>query len=256
MLHDGCAGRRVYGVAIIASKVWSPCLVQFTPTLKEGYFLLQLSKQLTHLYDELACTGDAQFEDLVDYPALQAARRCECSDVNVVGRLREDNAAAFGLVFKLATCMVMWASPPLLRIAQILGVTGGVGLIIICSKEKKRKDYAGQVWLRALRKGPLTSKLARASPRRFAYAAFKLLFVFLMLCLILTGLSVLSIFVGWDVCVRKHEQQDAYVGELERNLEMPVQLEAALDAGNIETTCFCLRSWLMQARSEHNLWHV
>eukprot|EP00983_Pelagomonas_calceolata_P114310 1160080-Pelagomonas_calceolata.AAC.17 len=32
-------------------------------------------------------------------------------------------------------------------------------------KGKKRKDYAGQVWLRALRKGPLTSKLARASPR-------------------------------------------------------------------------------------------
>eukprot|EP00983_Pelagomonas_calceolata_P025459 800418-Pelagomonas_calceolata.AAC.1 len=34
-------------------------------------------------------------------------------------------------------------------------------------KEKKRKDYANQVQLRALRKGPLTSKLARASPRRF-----------------------------------------------------------------------------------------
>eukprot|EP00983_Pelagomonas_calceolata_P040945 1137829-Pelagomonas_calceolata.AAC.2 len=28
----------------------------------------------------------------------------------------------------------------------------------------KRKDYASQVKLRALRKGPLTSKLARASP--------------------------------------------------------------------------------------------
>eukprot|EP00983_Pelagomonas_calceolata_P073211 1152050-Pelagomonas_calceolata.AAC.4 len=33
-------------------------------------------------------------------------------------------------------------------------------------KEKIRKDYASQVQLRALRKGPLTSKLARASPRR------------------------------------------------------------------------------------------
>eukprot|EP00983_Pelagomonas_calceolata_P060978 1146613-Pelagomonas_calceolata.AAC.2 len=32
------------------------------------------------------------------------------------------------------------------------------------SKEKKRKVYASQVQLRALRKGPLTSKLARASP--------------------------------------------------------------------------------------------
>eukprot|EP00983_Pelagomonas_calceolata_P124466 1161109-Pelagomonas_calceolata.AAC.1 len=31
-------------------------------------------------------------------------------------------------------------------------------------KEKKRKVYASQVQLRALRKGPLTSKLARASP--------------------------------------------------------------------------------------------
>eukprot|EP00983_Pelagomonas_calceolata_P040490 1137639-Pelagomonas_calceolata.AAC.2 len=32
---------------------------------------------------------------------------------------------------------------------------------------KIRKDYASQVQLRALRKGPLTSKLARVSPRRF-----------------------------------------------------------------------------------------
>eukprot|EP00983_Pelagomonas_calceolata_P007234 235564-Pelagomonas_calceolata.AAC.1 len=31
--------------------------------------------------------------------------------------------------------------------------------------ERKRKDYASQVQLHALRKGPLTSKLARASPR-------------------------------------------------------------------------------------------
>eukprot|EP00983_Pelagomonas_calceolata_P069449 1150364-Pelagomonas_calceolata.AAC.3 len=32
-------------------------------------------------------------------------------------------------------------------------------------EEKKRKDYASQVQLHALRKGTLTSKLARASPR-------------------------------------------------------------------------------------------
>eukprot|EP00983_Pelagomonas_calceolata_P048797 1141214-Pelagomonas_calceolata.AAC.1 len=38
-------------------------------------------------------------------------------------------------------------------------------------KEKKRKDYASQVQLRALRKGPLISKLARASPRRFTEEA-------------------------------------------------------------------------------------
>eukprot|EP00983_Pelagomonas_calceolata_P127900 1161459-Pelagomonas_calceolata.AAC.1 len=31
--------------------------------------------------------------------------------------------------------------------------------------EKKRKDYASHDQLRALRKGPLTSKLARASPK-------------------------------------------------------------------------------------------
>eukprot|EP00983_Pelagomonas_calceolata_P050611 1142056-Pelagomonas_calceolata.AAC.1 len=36
---------------------------------------------------------------------------------------------------------------------------------------KKRKDYASQVQLRALRKGPLTSKLARASPRKFTGTA-------------------------------------------------------------------------------------
>eukprot|EP00983_Pelagomonas_calceolata_P031397 984850-Pelagomonas_calceolata.AAC.1 len=35
------------------------------------------------------------------------------------------------------------------------------------SKEKKRKVYASQVQLLALRKGPLTNKLARALPRRF-----------------------------------------------------------------------------------------
>eukprot|EP00983_Pelagomonas_calceolata_P134743 1162090-Pelagomonas_calceolata.AAC.1 len=34
-------------------------------------------------------------------------------------------------------------------------------------KEKKRKDYASQAQLHALRKGPLSSKLARASLRRF-----------------------------------------------------------------------------------------
>eukprot|EP00983_Pelagomonas_calceolata_P131485 1161781-Pelagomonas_calceolata.AAC.2 len=39
---------------------------------------------------------------------------------------------------------------------------GGTGI-----NQKKRKDYASQVQLLALRKGPLTSKLARASPRRF-----------------------------------------------------------------------------------------
>eukprot|EP00983_Pelagomonas_calceolata_P116729 1160341-Pelagomonas_calceolata.AAC.8 len=34
-------------------------------------------------------------------------------------------------------------------------------------ERKKRNEYASQVQLRALRKGPLTSKLARASLRRF-----------------------------------------------------------------------------------------
>eukprot|EP00983_Pelagomonas_calceolata_P007203 233971-Pelagomonas_calceolata.AAC.6 len=45
---------------------------------------------------------------------------------------------------------------------------GGVSKEVAFLREKvgkKRKDYASQVQLRALRKGPLTSKLARASPR-------------------------------------------------------------------------------------------
>eukprot|EP00983_Pelagomonas_calceolata_P109776 1159595-Pelagomonas_calceolata.AAC.2 len=33
-------------------------------------------------------------------------------------------------------------------------------------KERRRKDYANQVRLQALRKGPLTSRLARSSPNR------------------------------------------------------------------------------------------
>eukprot|EP00967_Tisochrysis_lutea_P098898 scaffold146472_cov14-Tisochrysis_lutea.AAC.1 len=37
------------------------------------------------------------------------------------------------------------------------------------------------------------------------------------------------------------------------NLEMPVQLEAALEAGNVDTACFCLRSWIMQAASGHHV---
>eukprot|EP00983_Pelagomonas_calceolata_P004332 140787-Pelagomonas_calceolata.AAC.1 len=34
---------------------------------------------------------------------------------------------------------------------------------------------------------------------------------------------------------------------------MPVQLEAALDVGDIDTAYFCLRSWIMQAVSEHTV---
>ena len=36
----------------------------------------------------------------------------------------------------------------------------------------------------------------------------------------------------------KQERQALYVDELEKNLEMPVQLEAALEAGNVDTACF------------------
>eukprot|EP00983_Pelagomonas_calceolata_P045792 1139875-Pelagomonas_calceolata.AAC.1 len=42
------------------------------------------------------------------------------------------------------------------------GVPRSICKILI---EKERKVFASQVQLRALRKGPLTSKLARASPR-------------------------------------------------------------------------------------------
>ncbi len=30
-----------------------------------------------------------------------------------------------------------------------------------------------------------------------------------------------------------------------------MQFEAAVDAGNVDTGAFCLRSWIMQAASEH-----
>eukprot|EP00983_Pelagomonas_calceolata_P104494 1159034-Pelagomonas_calceolata.AAC.8 len=51
---------------------------------------------------------------------------------------------------------VWWVPPVISTLAEITNM-----------HVKKRKDYAGQVWLRALSKGPLTSKMARASPRRF-----------------------------------------------------------------------------------------
>ena len=57
---------------------------------------------------------------------------------------------------------------------------------------------------------------------------------------------------GKDLCVSKFslvwkpECLTAYVEELERNLEMPVQLEDALEAGNVDAACFCLRIWIMQ----------
>jgi len=41
------------------------------------------------------------------------------------------------------------------------------------------------------------------------------------------------------------------VEQLELNLELQVQFEAAIDAGNLDTAAFCLRSWIMQAASEH-----
>lgn len=47
------------------------------------------------------------------------------------------------------------------------------------------------------------------------------------------------------------ERQQAYVEQLEKNEEMQVQFEAAVDAGNVDTAAFCLRSWIVQAASEH-----
>eukprot|EP00983_Pelagomonas_calceolata_P113860 1160030-Pelagomonas_calceolata.AAC.5 len=43
----------------------------------------------------------------------------------------------------------------------------GAGVLGRYDVLKKRKDYASQVQLRALRKDPLTSELARGSLRRF-----------------------------------------------------------------------------------------
>ena len=42
--------------------------------------------------------------------------------------------------------------------------------------------------------------------------------------------------------VWKPERQQAYVGQLEKNEEMQVQFEDAVDAGNVDTAAFCLRS--------------
>ena len=51
--------------------------------------------------------------------------------------------------------------------------------------------------------------------------------------------------------VWKPEQQQAYIEQLEKNEEMQVQFEDAVDAGNVDTAAFCLRSWIWQAASEH-----
>eukprot|EP00967_Tisochrysis_lutea_P000421 scaffold542_cov23-Tisochrysis_lutea.AAC.1 len=66
------------------------------------YALSQIREQSTNLYDELARVAqvsDTHNEALVDCPALQTARRCECSEVNLAGNLQVDIAAAYGLVF-------------------------------------------------------------------------------------------------------------------------------------------------------------
>jgi len=47
------------------------------------------------------------------------------------------------------------------------------------------------------------------------------------------------------------ERQQAYVEQLELNLELQMQFEAAIDARNVDSAAFCLRSWIMQAASEH-----
>jgi len=48
------------------------------------------------------------------------------------------------------------------------------------------------------------------------------------------------------------ERQQAYVEQLEMNVGLQIQFEAAVDdAKNVDTAAFCLRSWIIQAASEH-----
>ncbi len=70
-----------------------------------------------------------------------------------------------------------------------------------------------------------------------------------------TGKLFLIILVG--MCASRMslvwmpERQQSYVEQLELNLELQMQFEAAIDARNVDTAAFCLRSWIMQAASEH-----
>eukprot|EP00983_Pelagomonas_calceolata_P055995 1144406-Pelagomonas_calceolata.AAC.3 len=121
---------------------------------------------------------------MVDCPALQTARRCKCSGVNVAGRMLVDIAAAYGLVHTTGR------------------VHGDVGQPTFFGYRSDNRAHR------------------RSRP---------------------------------DHVLAEHERQLAFVEELEKHLEMLVQLEAALDAGNIDTACFCLRSWMIQAARAHNI---
>jgi len=227
---------------------------------------LQVREHFTDLFDELACVtqvfphvllcgdfnsrigdmrevSDAHCEALVTCPTLQDSRRCECSEINLAGNLLVDIAAAFGLLFTTG---------------RIHGDDG-------------QPTYVGYpAGSRSIRRSRPDHILVSTSLFQRAFQA-DVCPPFLNLTdhgSITLSFNVPDFLPGVDwstepdhVCGRgvcasklnlfwKQERQALYVDELEKNLEMPVQLEAALEAGNVDTACFCLRSWIMQAATE------
>jgi len=296
---DGCAGRRGYGVAVIASNlcaeymsvfriapdiqcVWIKCrkerfglnrdvLLGAVYANPQGrlFSVHRVRDQFTHLFEELACAtqvtpdlllcgdfnakignlrevSDAHYGALVDCPALEAARRCACSDVNVAGRLLVDIAAAYGLVFTTGRVHGDVGQP------TFLGYRSDSR-----SVRRSRPDHVllSTSLFKCVEKSDICDPLLDTTDHGSISLVFNVpdavqgadwIPSFEHVCGMGQCASKLSLI--W-----KHERQSVYVEELERNLEMPVQLEAALEAGNIDTACFCLRSWIMQAASEHNV---
>lgn len=190
--------------------------------------------------------SDAHSEALMDYPALQAPRRCECADINLAGNLLVDIAAAYGLVI----------------------TTGRV------NGDNGQPTYVGYPTSnRTIRRSRPDHVLV--SPSLFRHAQQSHVFtphlsttdhgqIVVNFCVPDFVPSVDWNLYSQHVCGMgrcaskmnlhwKAERQVAYVEELERNLEMPLQLETALDAGSVDTACFCLRSWIMQAATEEHV---
>mmetsp|Transcript_418 Transcript_418/g.1002 ORF Transcript_418/g.1002 Transcript_418/m.1002 type:complete len:905 (+) Transcript_418:594-3308(+) len=229
----------------------------------------QVREQFTHLFDELACAAqvtpdlllcgdfnakigslrevsDAHYETLVDCPALQTARRCECRDVNVAGRLLVDIAAAYGLVFTTGRVPGDFGQP------TVVGYRSDTR-----PSRRSRPDHVlvSPSLFKCAQKSDICAPILDTTDHGSITVVFRIPDVVPNVdwtpspehvCGMGRCASRLSL--TW-----KHERQLAYVEELERNLEMLVQLEAALDAGNIDTACFCLRSWIMQAASEQTV---
>eukprot|EP00983_Pelagomonas_calceolata_P065747 1148714-Pelagomonas_calceolata.AAC.1 len=262
---DGCAGRKGHEVAMIASNacvqfwsvfrvapdiqcMWIKCrkelfglnrevlrLVLNTLTLKEGCFLCPkfVNSSLTNLMSlrvlhRICEVSDAHYGAFVDCPALQTARRCECSDVNVAGRLLVDIAAAYGLVFTTG------------RVHGDVGQPTFVGC---------RSDIRPNRWSRpdnvlispSLFKCALKPDICASILDTTDHGSIAVVFRVPDVVPNADWTPSPEHVCGMGRCASKlsltwrHERQLTYVEELERNLEMLVQLEDALEAGNIDT---------------------